>query len=217
MWERRYVFETKLTQKKRLFLQILLILFIPIGLYFLFIGIILRFAQTSNQETDDFLRRKSPDVIVVFTGDEGRIPWAMKIIAKNPSAKLIITGVYNRNTTKALVERYLGTEKNIGPEQIDIDYLANNTVENSVFTLRYLKTHREYENILIVSSDYHLLRIKMAMDMMGDKTTPFTFYYHGIESPFPEWRTFRLYTKEVYKFWKAFIFLILWESDAESA
>jgi len=87
-------------------------------------------------------------------------------------------------------------------------------VENVLSTIRFLKQKNEFNKILVVSSDYHILRVKMAFDKLTKVDDPYIFNYWGIESELDDFRSFKIISKEVFKIVKAWGFLILWESEA---
>ena len=99
-----------------------------------------------------------PDLIVVFTGGAGRIEYAIKKAQEFKQPNVFITGVHEKNSVKTIISPMKIADKDT--EHIDIDYTARNTVENVVSTLDYLRNNRGLNKILIISSDYHIMRIK---------------------------------------------------------
>ena len=89
--------------------------------------------------------QKSPDAIAVFTGDKGRIAYAMELLKKNPSAKLFISGVYAANSFQTLIEKQAnpttGEAINNFGMQVDLDYKSQNTFENVRETVNFLKNN----------------------------------------------------------------------------
>src|SRR3990167_3100476 len=107
MFSRKYVFETKRTKLIRFSLNVM------VGLVVLFILIILIGAYIplySNSESElsstEFFK-KNPDLIVVFTGDTGRIDYTINLANKYKTSKILISGVYSANTVKTLIEKQL--------------------------------------------------------------------------------------------------------------
>lgn len=173
------------------------------------------FATRQNNITKEALFLKAPDVIAVFTGDAGRIDYAFKLAEQYPSAKVFISGVHAKNSLKTLllqqgkgisVEDFLEQESH----HIELDYLARNTVENGLSTIHYLRSNPEYRSVLIISSDYHILRISLIMASLNDIPEA-KFYYESIPSDYSEYNNITKVMKEVYKLVKTVTFLMLWE------
>jgi hypothetical protein len=176
------------------------------------------YAYNQNEITEQAFFKRSPDVIAVFTGDIGRIDYTLKKAEKHPSAKIFITGVYAKNSLKTLL---LSQGKNISVDEyleqeshhIEIDYLARNTIENGLNTIRYLQTLGEHKNILIISSDYHILRISKIMDTLKDDQSNYHFYYESIPTDYKDLHNIQKLLKEVYKFFKTSTFLMFWDRE----
>src|SRR3989339_101663 len=65
------------------------------------------FILSSNKEntnSSEFFFNRPPDVIVVFTGDTGRIPYAIEQAKKFKQSNILITGVYSKNTVESPVK-----------------------------------------------------------------------------------------------------------------
>jgi uncharacterized SAM-binding protein YcdF (DUF218 family) len=178
-------------------------------------------ATNQKELASQKLHQKAPDVIAVFTGDSGRIDYTLKKADKYPSAKIFISGVHARNNLKILLEkqgRNISVEDYLEQEShhIELDYLARNTVENGIATLNYLIQNPEYKNILIISSDYHILRIGLIMKTLVNSEEELQFYYESIESDYSKWRNLKKLFKEVYKILKTSTFLLFWDREATS-
>ena len=93
MFKKKYVFETKRTRSIR-YLQNSVWVFAVLALVYIFQAIIL--ISVSKKETESaeaYFFNRNPDLIVVFTGDAGRIPFALKKLKKHSGTHLFITGV----------------------------------------------------------------------------------------------------------------------------
>lgn len=174
------------------------------------------YAKKQNQRSVEAFFERSPDVIAVFTGDTGRIDYTFKKAERYPSAKVFITGVYAKNNLEILlkkqgnnisVEDYLEQESH----HIELDYLARNTVENALATLNYVKKIPNAQNVLIISSDYHIFRIASIIDALADDDDDIDFYFESIASDYTQASNVEKLIKEVYKFFKASTFLLFWE------
>lgn len=164
--------------------------------------------ETKNSKTKFF--QTPPDLIVVFTGGSGRIEYAIKKAQEFKQPNVFITGVYKKNSVKNIV--------NItGPEEkdyIDLDYTARNTVENVINTLKYLRSNRGLNNILIISSDYHIMRIKQIIDALIKKDDQFTFYFSTVTSNYFHFKNIKLLYIETFKLIRTKIFLMFWDQKS---
>lgn len=194
-----------------------------LGVGLLFIAFILMcvyipiYAHNQNEETELAFFQRSPDVIAVFTGDSGRIDYTLKKAEDYPSAKVFITGVYAKNSLKTLlqkqgkeisVDEYLEQESH----HIELDYLARNTIENCLNTLRYLNGLKQNKTLLIISNDYHMFRISKIMNALNDNPDV-KVYYESISTDFSEKQNIMKLMKEVYKLIKSSTFLMFWDRE----
>lgn len=145
--------------------------------------------------------------MVVFTGDSGRIPFALKLYKDFQFPKLFISGVYAKNTVDSILNLY--EEESIDRNLIEIDYEAKNTVGNIVATIDYLKMNPTFTDILIITHDYHIMRSKFIMDFLtgseGESQVKIdghrvNFFFMGIPSDYSQPRTIRVLVFEIFKF-----------------
>lgn len=215
MFGRKYVFETTSTRLKRrllllcLFVIMLFILYACSCLAFIFVSI------KENQRSEDHLKTQKPDVIVVFTGDEGRISHGMKLAEKYPQAKLIISGVHDVHNAKSLMIKFGDGFSPNNTKRIIVDHLASNTIENVIYTLRYLRQNPKNKTALIISSDYHITRIKVILSKMIDHNFPVSFFYYGVPKNYQSFRSLKILFKEVFKLMKTASFMLLWEAETQ--
>ncbi len=207
MFERKYMFETtdtKLIRRLKNIVFWILLIFITyaaIGTSFIL------YAGREQGIAENSLFQRPPDLIVVFTGDKGRIPRAVELSKKLGQPKIFITGVNSRNNVSTI----LSQNADIDHLFIDIDYYARNTVENVLATLRYLRANQGHKRILIVTHDYHLFRVKQTVNRILSKNDDYEFHYHGVNTNFGNFRSIKILSKEVYKTIRALLFLLLWE------
>lgn len=216
MFGKKYIFETSHTRYKRYIFNLCFLCFLFTLFYVAFSFYLLYVGYQETKLAQDTFYQKSPDLIVVFTGDTGRIPLAIELSKKFETAKVFITGVYARNTVDRLLKvtgKY--NDPHVDPHQIEIDYLARNTVENVLSTLRFLRNGQGFKKILLVSSDYHIYRIKRITQTLLAKQDPFKFYFHGTTTDLHQFRTYKLLLKETYKIFKAQAFLLLWDENRD--
>lgn len=219
MFTKKYTFETRTTRSQRLVRNFFLIVFTFIIACVLLTVYIPMYAKKQNKISAKAFFQKSPDLIAVYTGDSGRIDHALKLAEKHPSAKLFITGVYVKNNLRTLLEKQgkgLSVEEYIEQEShhIEIDYLARNTVENGLATLHYAQRMPAIKDILIISSDYHILRINLIMETLKQSGSKLTFHYDAIEMDYTDWRNIKILVKEVYKLLKTSTFLLFWDKES---
>jgi uncharacterized SAM-binding protein YcdF (DUF218 family) len=162
-----------------------------------------------NEKSKVMLKNNDPDLIAVFTGDSGRIPMALKVARKYRKAAIFITGVDERNKIDDLIEPGLGDSK----KKVEIDYMAKNTIENVISTLRYLHKNPGIKNILIITHDYHILRISLIMKKFLADNDDYQFYYSGIPTKFSELRNIRILSKEILKWIRTYFIFWIWSPE----
>ncbi len=214
MFSSKYIFETKETRmirylKNGTFLAFSFIFFYILSGYFFILV-----SDQANKETSKRYFKSSPDLIVIFTGDHGRIPHGIRLAKKFEQPNIFITGVYTKNSVETLLKP-LELDENIDKNLLEIDYYARNTVENCLSTLRYLREKKGFKNILVVSHDYHIPRIKTIMSKVRSKQDPYTFHYSGVSSNYRDLNNLKILYMEVYKFIRTYAFLMIWDSEAE--
>jgi uncharacterized SAM-binding protein YcdF (DUF218 family) len=208
IFSRKYVFETKRTKTMRLIKSaiagfiLFLIAIVTIGLYIPIYG------KKQIEASKQYFYQKEPDLIAVYTGDQGRLYKAFKLAQKFTSSKILISGVHAANSLKILVEEQgqgLSVEQFLeqNSHKMEIDYLANNTIENVTNTIAYLKRNPQMKNVLIISSDYHILRISYIVNKLN-KENAFSFHYEAIKTNYSNTRSMKLILREIYKFIKIF-------------
>jgi len=210
LFKSKYIFETRKTKIKRFLTNGLIFVFI-IGIIFLLNGYyFINHAKNEKIKSQEKLFQKLPDVIVIFTGQKGRIPYGLKKGQKYNQTNIFITGVHARNNVKTLTKD-LTLSSEINPDQLEIDYLARNTVENVLATIRYIRSNEAIKNVLIISHDYHITRIKAIFDHLKQKSDTFEIYYDGKELDYSKLENLKILYKEVFKYFRTTLFLMLWD------
>lgn len=215
MFSRKYVFETKKTKSLRYFKNVSAILGLFFFFYSLFCGIFIIVSDNENVISENVFFKKSPDVIAVFTGDLGRIPFALSKAQKHKSSKIYITGVYSKNSIESILENHKNRYP-VDDRDIVVDYLARNTVENVISTLRYLRSNIGLNRVMIISHDYHIMRIKLIMENLQTETDQYEFYYSGVKTDYLNFRNLKILYTEVYKLFRTYAFLFFWNSGQEA-
>lgn len=211
---KKYIFETRSTRLRRLVFNSIIVSFIVGSLLsgiFIFIPI---YANNQNERTQAFLIKDTPDLLAVYTGDGGRIKEALKLAKKHPSAKLFISGVYQKNSFSSLLNKQIDNPKDFLEDQnidAEIDYKSRNTLENVISTVRYAEENKEkYKKILIISSDYHILRISFLESIIVDEDD-IEFYYHATDTDYSKWSNLRKLFKESIKILQTFGLYFIWD------
>lgn len=210
MLTKKYTFESKSTRVQRLIVSAFIVIAFTVAVTISFIVYIPIYARMQKGRAAGAFYQKSPDAIAVFTGDRGRISYALEHLTKNPSAKLFISGVYAANSFQTLLDKQVGpvpeeTVKNPGM-QVELDYDSKNTFQNVAETVEFLKVNPEVKKVLIISSDYHIMRIKFILShfMQG---SPQEFYFDSVTSSYESWDDVRKLLKEAVKIVRSFVIL----------
>ena len=209
----KYVFETKSTRMLRHLQSLLLVLFSLFLAYSFACSILLLDARNETKNAKSSFIQTPPDLIVVFTGGPGRIEYAVKKAQEFKHPNVFITGVNEKNSVKTLMNPIDPHAKET--EHIELDYTARNTVENVVSTLRYLRNNRGLNKILIISSDYHIMRIKQIINTLIKKDDQFTFYFSALPSNYLQLRNIKILYIETFKLIRTKIFLMFWDQKTQ--
>lgn len=153
--------------------------------------------------------QKSPDAIAVFTGDKGRITYAMELLKKNPTSKLFISGVYAANSFQTILNKQAAspttTEELSSPSmQVDLDYESKNTFENVRETVQFLRSNPALDKVLIISSDYHIMRIHLIISHFMTDEKP-EFYYDSVTNEYTSWKQMKKLLLEALKIARTFV------------
>lgn len=215
MFSSKYIFETRNTRMMRYLRNFIILVFVFILTYLASGYLFILSSDLETKKSKEAFFKKAPDLIVVFTGDKGRIPFALSLAKDYKSSQVFITGVHNKNNLETFLKP-LAIKDEINTENIEIDYLARNTIENAVATLRHLREKRGLKDILVISHDYHILRIKTILSAISSEEDDYQFYFRAITTDYSTSNNFKKLYKEVYKFLRSFLFLMIWDSDLDS-
>lgn len=219
MLSRKYTFETKATRYRRLFVSGVISMVIVVALLVTFIAYIPIYAHLQKSKAAGAFYQKSPDAIAVFTGDRGRIAYAIELLNKNPSAKLFISGVYAANSFKTILQSQVnpatGQNFKIDEMQVELDYESTNTFENVRETVKFLENDPKLNNVLIISSDYHIMRIDLIIShfILSDKPR---FFFDSVTSSYHSWTDIRKLLLEAVKIARTFMVLKVLREDVIS-
>jgi uncharacterized SAM-binding protein YcdF (DUF218 family) len=96
------------------------------------------------------------DAVVVLTGGENRVAKAVELIAGGRGQRLLISGVNDHTSAKAIAEA-VDQNQALFRCCIDIDRRARNTIGNAVEIARWVKAH-DYHSLIVVTGAYHMPR-----------------------------------------------------------
>jgi uncharacterized SAM-binding protein YcdF (DUF218 family) len=208
----KYVFESKGTRMYRHFLSAVIILVSVFLCYTFVCTILLLDARNEGKNAKSTFVQTPPDLIVVFTGGPGRIEFAVKRAQEFKQPNVFITGVHEKNSVKTLMNP-IAPDTN-ETDHIELDYTARNTVENVVSTLKYLRSNRGLNKILVISSDYHIMRIKMIIDNLVNEDEKFEFFFSPVPSNYLSMKSIKILYTEVFKLVRTKLFLIYWDEKS---
>ncbi len=174
--------------------------------------ILLLDARNEGKNAKSTFVQTSPDLIVVFTGGPGRIEHAVKMAQEFKQPNVFITGVHEKNSVKTLMNP-IDPKATEPTDHIEIDYTARNTVENAISTLKYLRSNRGLNKILIISSDYHIMRIKMIINTLLKDEEKYEFYFAPVTSNYLMWKNIKILYTEVFKLMRTKGFLMYWDQQ----
>ena len=208
----KYVFESKSTKMYRHLQSVLIILAVTFATYSFFCSILLLDDRSESKNAKASFVTTPPDLIVVFAGGPGRIEYAVKKAQEFKQPNVFITGVHQKNSVKTLINPIdpIAAET----DHIELDYTARNTVENVVSTLKYLRNNRGLNKILIISSDYHIMRIKQIINTVAKEDDKFTFYFSAVTSNYLQFRNIKILYTETFKLVRTKIFLMFWDQKS---
>lgn len=208
LFSRKYVFETRKTRARRFLLNSAVMVVGACVLYATFLFYIVMVAKAERNRWAEGLYQKPPQSIVVFTGDKGRLARALELLKKWPEAKLFISGVHGANTLNTLVAGQADAQVLLeSATQVDLDYDATDTMGNVRETIEHLGIGTEkIERLLVVTSDYHVLRVRMIFENAIDKN-PIRIFYEGIPTGHSTWTETKKLMKESVKLLRGWFLL----------
>lgn len=212
VFKSKYIFETKQTKFIRNLKNVLVLLLILVISYGILGMAMMKVAENEENISAKTLLNNPPQLIVVFTGDAGRIQRALEIAHKFNHDHIFITGVYSKNTIEGLLKVFEASQT-VDANRFEIDYIASNTLENSISTFQYLRKNKNIKSVLIISNDYHIMRIKLIINSIKRPTDENHFYYHCVKTNFNTVRNWKIMAKEIYKLIRTYAFLALWKVE----
>ena len=122
------------------------------------------------------LNKKEIEGIVVLTGDKFRILEGLKILNSEIGYKLLISGV-NKEISIEEIKKEFPKFNQLFNCCVELENISTNTFEN-VREIFFWKKNNNIKNILLITSDYHLPRVKLEENrLLLDKET----FYYGVK------------------------------------
>jgi len=206
----KYVFESRSTRIMRHF-QSLVVVLLSLFLTYSFVCMILLLdARNETKNSKSEFVQTPPDLIVVFTGGSGRIEYAIKKAQEFKQPNIFISGVHEKNSVSTIMNPI---DKNSNKDHVELDYTAKNTVENVISTMKYLRSNRGLNKVLIISSDYHIMRIKQIISTLRKDEDKYEFFFSAVPSNYLQWRNIKILYLETFKLLRTKVFLMIWNQD----
>ncbi len=122
------------------------------------------------------LNKKEIEGIIVLTGDKFRILEGLKILNNEIGYKLLISGV-NKEISIEEIKQEFPKYKQLFNCCVELDSISTNTFEN-IREIFFWKKNNNIKNILLITSDYHLPRVKLEVNrLLLDNET----YFYGVK------------------------------------
>jgi uncharacterized SAM-binding protein YcdF (DUF218 family) len=102
--------------------------------------------------------RQRTDAAVVLTGGPGRIEYAMDVLSRKDTERLLIAGADPSVTKPDIIER-LGGQANLVDCCVDLGSESVDTRSNAEEAKRWLD-RRGYESLRLITSDWHMRRAR---------------------------------------------------------
>lgn len=136
------------------------------------------------------------DGIVALTGGTGRVETSLRLLASNPDAQLLISGVDLQTSGRALLPPSIPPDM---AARITLGYQARSTIGNAAETAAWVADHH-MDSLIIVTAGYHMRRAMLELGRtLPDVTlSPYPVMPPAMEHP---WRlsTIRLMGMEYIK------------------
>jgi len=166
--------------KKILFLFSLIIILFDIYDFYTFI----------NKQTNKINTYRGIDAIIVFTGGENRVQSGIDLISNNVGKRLFISGV-NPDTNIFDISEQILSDEDLLNCCIDLGKKANNTIENAIESIDWIKNNN-YKNVIIVTSNYHM---KRSLFILKNFDRSINFIPHNVQSKFLQNKNIPIYAK----------------------
>ncbi len=104
-------------------------------------------------------RLTAADVIVVVSGAQNRIPYAIDLYRRGYAKRIILSGATDAGPVSDAEEmKRVAMKVGVPARHIILDEKATNTYENALF-VRRIVVKKHFTNIILVTSPYHQRRV----------------------------------------------------------
>ncbi len=128
------------------------------------------YAYPPNPPTDQLPKNA---VIVCLAGGKFRIQAALSLFSQGVGDRLLIVGTGKKTTPESLARAHAVETKETIPNhrfgQIEVETESRNTIENAFAVRRYLQKNPEVQNLLLITSGYHMRRAEI---MIANQISP---------------------------------------------
>ena len=143
-----------------------------------------------NKQTNKINTYRGIDAIIVFTGGENRVQSGIDLISNNVGKRLFISGV-NPDTNIFDISEQILSDEDLLNCCIDLGKKANNTIENAIESIDWIKNNN-YKNVIIVTSNYHM---KRSLFILKNFDRSINFIPHNVQSKFLQNKNIPIYAK----------------------
>ena len=155
-------------------------------------------------------KTQSDEMLVVLTGDKGRIPAALELLRSRGTPHLLISGTGKGMTLTELINSQSEASPYVQAiwEKIILDSKSTSTIENALEAEKFFKSHK-VKKVILITSDYHLSR---SLALFKKLAPGVEYFPYAVPSEFTEiWngnleRFVEGVSKFVVEFWKHFLF-----------
>lgn len=147
-----------LTNKRKRIIKLFFGLFIIVVVLSIFAGRFLILSQSQKQV----------DVIIILSGGGGRVEQGVKMFQKGYAPQLLLSNA-KEGAGPAGDMRETALSLGIPESAILTEDAAESTYQNAQFTLPIMQQH-EFKSAIVVSSDFHMRRVKFIFDHVYKKS-----------------------------------------------
>jgi uncharacterized SAM-binding protein YcdF (DUF218 family) len=106
-------------------------------------------------------------VAIVATGTPERIEAGLKLVKDGKVRRVLISGVKERDIKRKVIDKH-PIIVTLPAGSVEIDYQSQNTSENAINGLKWLKDQEGVNNCVWVTSDWHMARLSMNVERNKD-------------------------------------------------
>jgi uncharacterized SAM-binding protein YcdF (DUF218 family) len=127
-------------------------------IFLIFLGVLILLSVVGNFLVVDQKPVKS-DAVIVLSGDQGRMKEGIKLYYSNYARNVILSNALEDNMTKEAIRN------GIPIKHLLLETSADSTYTNALYTYR-LMTKYHLRSAIVVSSTYHMRRVKFNFDQV---------------------------------------------------